>query len=107
MIVYRKIVTALSSSAAAHVPERKVNFYKFWWSQELDCLKEKAIESDRVWKACGRPRSGPFFNKRSSDKRAFKNAIRKGQSASVACYSNELHDALMAKHGNAFWKCWN
>ena len=104
--VYRKIVFALETSALAYVPQRKVNFYKFWWSQELDCLKEKAIESDQLWKASGRPRSGPIFNKRNVDKRAYKTGIHKNQSDSVLCYSNELHDALLAKNGNAFWKCW-
>jgi len=105
-VVYHKIIVALQNSAAAYVPTRNVNFYKYWWSQELDCLKEKSIESDKVWKASGRPRSGPIFNKRSADKRAYKLGIRKSQSDSAHNYSNELHEALLAKNGNAFWKCW-
>ncbi len=104
--LYSDIVISLQSSASAHVPTHRTNFYKFWWSQELDCLKEKAIESDKIWKANGRPRSGPIFNKRSADKRAYKAGIRKTQSESVQSYSNDLNDALLSKNGNDFWKCW-
>ena len=34
-------------------------------------------------------------------------AIRRQETDSVGRYTNELHDALLAKHGNQFWKCWN
>jgi len=105
--VYEKLVFALQSSASKFVPSHKANFYKFWWSQELDCLKEKAIDSDKIWKANGRPRSGPIYSKRSADKRAYKVAIRKSQREADDAYSNDLHDALISKRGNEFWKCWN
>ena len=105
--VYESIVFALQDSASKYVPTHQVNFYKFWWSQELSCLKEKAIISDRLWKDAGRPRSGPLFSRRSSDKRAYKSAIRKQESDSEGRYTNELNDALLLKRGNEFWKCWN
>jgi len=35
-------------------------YIKFWWSQELSCLKENAIQSNEIWKAAGRPRTGPI-----------------------------------------------
>ena len=105
--VYESIVLALQDSASKHVPKYHVNFYKFWWSQELSCLKDRAIISDKLWKDAGRPRSGPLFSRRSSDKRVYKNAIRKQESDSVGRYTNELNDALLSKRGNEFWKCWN
>jgi len=43
------------------IPKRKCNFYKFWWSLELDTLKEKAIESCRMWKNTGSPKFGPIY----------------------------------------------
>ena len=76
--VYDSIVCITS-----FVPEHHVNFYKFWWSQELSCLKEKAVISDRLWKDAGRPRSGPLFSRRSSDKRAYKSAIRRQETDSL------------------------
>ena len=69
--------------------------------------KEAAIISDKLWKDAGRPRSGQLFSRRSSDKRAYKSAIRKQESDSLERYSNELNDALLSKRGNDFWKCWN
>ena len=69
--------------------------------------KEAAIISDKLWKDAGRPRSGQLFSRRSSDKRAYKSAIRKQESDSVERYSNELNNALLSKRGNDFWKCWN
>ena len=105
--VYENIVSVLCDNASNYVPKHHVNFYKFWWFQELSRLKEKAIISDKLWKDAGRPRSGPLFSRRSSDKRAYKSAIRNHESDSVGRYTNELNDALMLKRGNDFWKCWN
>jgi endonuclease/exonuclease/phosphatase family metal-dependent hydrolase len=104
---YEKIVESLKLCASIAVPLRRKNFFKFWWSQELDSLKESAIESDKTWKAAGRPRSGPLYTKRSVDKRAYRSAVRKNQRESEDSVTNDLHDALISKHGTEFWKCWN
>ena len=37
--IYNNIVYVLTTSAYKFVPKRKHNFYKFWWTQELDILK--------------------------------------------------------------------
>ena len=105
--VYVKIVNALKLCSADAVPMRSKHFFKFWWSQELDCLKDNAIESDKLWKAAGRPRSGPLYSRRSTDKRAYRAAIRKNKRDSDTLFTNDLHDALLSKQGDAFWKCWN
>ena len=78
-IVYEKIITALKLCAALAVPLRRKIFFKFWWSQELDCLKDSAIDSDKLWKAAGRTRSGSLYDRRFADKRAYRAAIRKNQ----------------------------
>ena len=70
--IYDRLVHALNISALSTVPVRRRNFYKFWWDQELDSLKDNAISSNKVWKSAGRPRSGPLFTKRNSDKRTYK-----------------------------------
>ena len=54
-------------SADLHVPAHYKNYYKFWWSEELSCLKENAIQSNEIWKAAGRPRTGPIADKRNAD----------------------------------------
>jgi len=66
--VYSEIVNALHASAQRTVPTRPKNFYKFWWCQELDTLKENSMRDHRIWKDAGRPRSGPIFKAYQSDK---------------------------------------
>jgi hypothetical protein len=95
--IYQKLIGMLQGCASKFVPKCRSNFYKFWWSQELQCLKEKAVDSDRIWKIAGRPRSGEIFNKRYADKRAYRAAHRKAQLDSVHAYSNDLHEALLKK----------
>ena len=102
-IVYEKIITALKPCDAIAVPLRRKNFFKFWWSQELDCLKDSAIDSDKLWKAAGRPRSGSLYDRRFADKRAYRAAIRKNQRESEDVFSNDLHDALCHPHTFTVW----
>ena len=42
---YGKLVECLNYLAELHVPIHYKNYYKFWWSQELSCLKDDAIKS--------------------------------------------------------------
>jgi hypothetical protein len=59
--IYNDVCNALRSSANMYIPKQGKNFFKFWWSQELDTLKDRAIASCKVWKDVGRPRSGSVF----------------------------------------------
>ena len=77
--IYEEIVDALVVSAVAAVPICRQNFFKFWWNQELDCLKENSIESHKLWVSAGRPRSGPIFNKRNKDRSAYRLAIKRNE----------------------------
>ena len=104
--IYNEVVTILRSAAEAFVPQRKRNFYKFWWSEELDCLKQASIDSNRLWKAAGKPRHGPIFTNRQSHRMNYRKRLREEQRNETRAYTNELHDALMLKNGPAFWKCW-
>jgi len=83
-------------------PNIKKNFYKFWWSQELDYLKQASINSNRLWLAAGKPRSGPIFN----DRQSCRKRLRDEQRNETSSYTNALHDALIRKKGPTFWKCW-
>ena len=104
---YNKIVDSLKYSADLHVPLHYKNYYKFWWSEELSCLKDKAIKSDKMWKEAGRPRSSPIANLRYADKRNYyKKLLDSKRRAERHCYTNDLHDAFMNKSGASFWKCW-
>jgi len=58
---YRSIVSVLYSAANAFVPKYCKGFFKFWWDEELTLLKQASAESDRIWKAAGKPRHGLIF----------------------------------------------
>jgi len=102
---YSKIVDRLKYSASLHAPLRYKNYYKFWWSEELSCLKDNASKSNKIWKDAGRPRSGPIADLCNTDKRKYKRMLY-SEREEKQCYTNDLHDALMSKSGARFWKCW-
>ena len=62
--IYERTVAILKHCADILCSKTKKDFFKFWWSQELNCLKTQAIESNKLWQNAGRPRSGPIYCKR-------------------------------------------
>jgi len=92
--------------AYSYVPRCPKNFFKFWWDEELKSLKEASVNSDKLWKAAGRPRSGPIFAERQTSKLRYRHCIRDHQRAAVETYTNDLHEALLHKDGPNFWKIW-
>ena len=69
-------------------------------------LKNKSLASSQIWKAAGKPRPGPIFDRYRRDKSAYKNGIRLHRQGENRIYTNEVHEALLAKQGTAFWECW-
>jgi len=35
--------------------------FKFWWNEELNSLKEASVDSNKLWKAARKPRTGPIY----------------------------------------------
>lgn len=91
------IIDILSIGAKNYVPHHRKNFYKFWWDQEMDALKTASIESNKVWKASGKPHHGPIFDKRRTCRLQYRKKIRENQQLTVSSYTNDLHDALSKK----------
>ena len=104
--VYENVVLALCQSANLFVPKHTKDFYKFWWSQELDLLKSNAIASCTEWKNAGKPRGGNIYLQYRHDKLLYKKRLREEQRTETICYSNDLHEALLRKSGQDFWKTW-
>ena len=50
-------------------------FLKFWWDQEMEKLQLQSTASCKTWKAAGRPRSGPVYDRYRKDKLAYRNGI--------------------------------
>ena len=103
---YNEVISVLNAGAKLFVPAHRKNFYKFWWNAELSMLKDAATESNRVWKAAGKPRHGPIFNKRQQCRAQYRKCIRDTEKSSTMVYTNDLHEALLAKDSQMFWKCW-
>jgi len=103
---YSAVANVLVTGANCFVPQRKKNFYKFWFDEELKILKDDSIESNKAWKAAGKPRHGPIYEKRQSCRLQYRRRVREGQRSSLTSYTNELHEALIHKNGPEFWKSW-
>jgi len=61
-----------------------------------------------VWKAAGKPRYGPIFDKQQSCRLTciYRKRLREEQNSETYSYTNALHDAPLTKKDVEFWKCW-
>jgi len=100
--VYCSIVSVLNSAAKLCIPQRHKNFFKFWWDQELNTLKQVSEESNKLWILAGKPCQGHIFQKRQDYRMQYRKRIRDGQKASDVAYTNDLHEALLRKDGPTF-----
>ena len=46
---YNDIVNCLTEAASLAVPQKKLDFFKFWWDEELDKLKSFSVDTHQVW----------------------------------------------------------
>jgi hypothetical protein len=88
------------------VPRVRKHALKFWWDQELSDLKSASLNSDRLWKAAGKPKSGALFQQRQQARGAYRLRLRRADTLYRDYYSNALNDALADKDTPAFWRCW-
>jgi len=72
----------------------------------MNLLKDESIESNKLWKAAGKPRHGPIFDKRQKCRARYRKRIRDSEKSTLQSYTNDLHDCLSRKNGPEFWKCW-
>ena len=79
---------------------------KHWWSEEINELKQKSIDSHHMWIESGKPRYGAIFDIYKSDKYAYKLSVKKAKSDADFTITNELHEALCSKRNDQFWKIW-
>lgn len=104
--LYNDIINAFNYAALV-IPRVKSSTFKFWWNETLNLLKEKSIESFRLWDAAGKPRNGDLFQKMTKAKLEYKSAIRKYEKQSKNVFSDKLNSALASKNTKTFWKSWN
>ena len=70
--LYSSAIDAMIQSSAACICRIPKNSLKFWWSCDLNKLKEKSITSHRIWIDAGRPKTGHIFDIKSKDKYSYK-----------------------------------
>jgi len=80
---YLDIVNSLYSASIECILRKKQGFFKYWWDQELTLLKEKSVNSFRLWSSLGKPRCGRVFDEMTRDKLRYKLAIKSKQDASI------------------------
>ena len=49
------VLSLVSAHVLTHLSQNIKSVFKFWWDQELNLLKEKSINSNKIWKAAGNP----------------------------------------------------
>ena len=54
--IYYSIVNMLNTAASLYVPICRKNYFKFWWDEELATLNCAAVDSNKLWKAAGKPK---------------------------------------------------
>jgi len=104
--VYSPIVNAnaLLNNSDRFVPRTKSGFYKHWWNERLDELKQASVVTHNLWKRHGRPRSGEIFTQMKTALIAYKKAIKASEVEDNMYISNDLHELLMEKDMMVFWK---
>jgi len=76
---YCAVVDALKIAAESNIPFVYCNFYKHYWSQELDDLKRASIDAHQLWLSNGKPNCGLINDIRRDAKYKYKLALRHAQ----------------------------
>jgi len=84
-------------TCALPISTKKVNFYKFWWNEELSLLKQNSIDAHNIWDSAGRPKFGEIWQKQVSAKQLYKRSIKHYQLQESNSITNELNDHLLKK----------
>jgi len=85
------------------IPTVKKGFFKFWWNEELDLLKEASIKSDKLWKATGKPPDGPIFADRQTCRLQYRKCLRdwkKMETMETRCNSKLFWQSWHSKFGH-------
>ena len=98
------LIKVLERAANINIYKSKSNFYKFWWDEELNILKENSISAHNQWFSDGKPRSGRVFVAMNTAKLQYRNTIRSKERNFKNEFSNDVHEALMQKDMTSFWK---
>ena len=74
------------------------------WNKVCMNLHHEARESFLMWKANGKPRTGPIHELMKISKTKFKYGLRQCKKDAASHVSNKLAHSLLTKDSKAFWK---
>ena len=72
----------------------------------MDNLKVNSVNSFRAWQAAGKPKHGILQSEMQQHRLRYRKAIRDRETKIIVEVSNSLHDALIKKNSEVFWKTW-
>ena len=104
---YSELVGALSLAATQTVPSCKQNFFKYWWDEECQILKDTSISKHRAWVEVGQPHLGPVACDMHKARAEYKLYLKQKRYAEHTQFTNDLHEALIDKNLPSFWRSWN
>ena len=98
--IYNAVVSILKTASSLYVLTVRKGFFKFWWNEEMNLLKEALIEADKLWKSAGKP----VFTSRQACRIKYRKC-QDNKRLETKQYTNELHDTLLLKNNPKFWQC--
>jgi len=99
---YDNFVTVLCKQANAVIPCLKKKALKFWWSDEANVYKQKAIEHHYIWTDANKPKSGIFFDNMKDSKYKYKLFLKNQKATACNKITNSLTDCLENKNKTQF-----
>jgi len=104
---YNSIINCLKTTACNNMPTSRIGFHKYWWTPELDDLKQKCIDATQIWKTAGKSRSGEIYATRNLRyKYQYKKAIKETSEIASLELNDNLYGHLCNKDNVGFWKAW-
>ena len=96
------LITNLVTEADKILPRHKPGVQKHWWSDELSRIRNQSIEIHRLWRAEGRPGSGPTNFERLRVRAEYRRAIKATQRAPKQAWWNRIHGPRRSFGNNSF-----
>ena len=103
--MYGDIVDALQTAGNFLTVQKQKSFKQIpGWNEVCMNLHHEARESFLMWKANGKPRTGPIHELMKISKTKFKYGLRQCKKDAASHVSNKLAHSLLTKDSKAFWK---
>ena len=90
-----------------NVPCVNTDYFKPFWTDELNRLKSDSIFWHKIWLSADRPASGALYQLKVSANMKYKLGIRDAYNAFEQAHDDEIHRHWLSKNPQEFWKAWH